>query len=72
MNNILNVNRKILCIVLCVVFVFVLALTIVYAALATTLNISGNAEVIASNWDIYLDNVQLMSGSVNKDLPHNK
>ena len=69
MNNILNVNRKILCIVLCVVFVFVLALTIVYAALATTLNISGNAEVIASNWDIYLDNVQLMSGSVNKDLP---
>ena len=69
MNNIFNADRKILYIVLCIVFVFVSTLTIVYAALSSSLNITGNSEVVASNWDIYLDNIQLMSSSVTKNVP---
>lgn len=42
----------------------VLTLTVVYAALSTTLNISGNAEVTAASWDIYFDNIQVNDASV--------
>ena len=57
-------NRKKLYIILSLVVIFVFTLTIVYAALATTLKIVGNAEVTASSWDIYLDNINVKSGSV--------
>ena len=58
-------DRKLLYMILSIVLVSVLSLTIVYAALNTVLNITGNAEVVASTWDIHLDNVKVTSGSVN-------
>lgn len=57
-------NRKTLYLVFGIVLVCVFSLTIVYAALNTVLKITGNADVVASNWDIHLDNVQVKSGSV--------
>lgn len=65
----MRVNRKILSIILCIVMISVFSLTIAYAALNAVLNISGNAEVSASTWDVYLLNVQVKSGSVNSDTP---
>ena len=67
--NLFSRDRKILYIILCIVSAFVLTLTVVYAALSTTLNISGNAEVSAANWDIYLDNVVLNNGSATTNAP---
>ena len=62
-------DRKILYIVLSIVMVSVLTLTVVYAALSTTLNINGNTEVTAASWDIYLDNVELNSSSATSNVP---
>ncbi len=62
-------DRKTLYMILSIVLLSVFSLTIVYAALNTVLNITGNAEVVASNWDIHLDNVQLASGSVTSTAP---
>ena len=62
-------DRKILYLTLSILLVFIFTLTIVYAALNVTLNIVGNAEVIASSWDIHLDNVKVTSGSVNGSCP---
>ena len=62
-------DRKTLYFILSIVLVFVFTLTVVYAALNTVLKITGNAEVVASNWDIYLDNPQVVSGSVNNNVP---
>ena len=45
LNNVLRTDRKTLYIVLSIVIVSVLTLTVVYAALSTTLNINGQAEV---------------------------
>ena len=57
-------ERKTLYLVLSIVLISVFSLTIVYAALSVTLNIQGNAEVVASSWDIHLDNIKVTSGSV--------
>ena len=57
-------DRKILYIILSIVLISIFSLTIVYAALSVTLNIQGNAEVVASTWDIHLDNVKVTNGSV--------
>ena len=62
-------DRKALYIVLGIVMALVFTLTVVYAALSTTLNINGNAEVTAASWDIYLDNVQLNSQSATTTVP---
>ena len=67
--NLFSRDRKTLYIVLSIVTLSVLTLTVVYAALSTTLNINGNAEVTAANWDIYLDNVQLNSNSATTNAP---
>ena len=67
--NFFSRDRKTLYIILSIVMISVLALTVVYATLSTTLNINGNAEVSAANWDIYLDNVQLNSRSVTTGVP---
>ena len=69
LNNILSADRKTLYIILSIVMVSVLTLTVVYAALSTTLNINGNAEVSAASWDIYLDNVTLNSESATSNVP---
>ena len=70
-NNLINFfgrDRKVLYITLCIVMLLALTLTIAYAALSTTLNIDGNAEVSAASWDIYLDNAQLINGSVGNSI----
>ena len=69
LKNFLNQDRKILYMVLSILLVSVLTLTVVYAALSTTLNINGNAEVTAASWDIYLDNVKLNSNSATTIVP---
>ena len=62
-------DRKALYIVLGIVMISVLTLSVVYAALSTTLNINGNAEVSSASWDIHLANVQLNSNSVTTTAP---
>ena len=64
LNNFLNQDKKIMYMTLSILLVSIFTLTIVYAALSSTLNISGNAEISAASWNIYLDNVKVKSGSV--------
>ena len=68
MKRIFN-DRKTLYFVLAIVMVCIFTLTIVYAALNTVLKITGNAEVVASSWDIYLDNIHLVGGSATTGKP---
>ena len=68
-NSLFSHDRKLLYIILSIVMPSVLTLTVVYAALSTTLNINGNAEVTAASWDIYLDNVELNSNSATTNVP---
>ena len=69
LNNVLSTDRKTLYVVLSIVMVSVLTLTVVYAALSTILQINGQAEVSAANWDIHLDNVVLNSSSATTTAP---
>ena len=62
-------DRKTLYMILSIVLISIFSLTIVYAALSVTLNIQGNTEVVASSWDIHLDNVKVTSGSVSGSAP---
>ena len=62
-------DRKTLYIILSIVLISIFSLTIVYAALSVTLNIQGNAQVVASTWDIHLDNVKVTNGSVSGTTP---
>ena len=62
-------DRKTLYMILSIVLISIFSLTIVYAALSVTLNIQGNAEVVASKWAIHLDNVKVTSGSVSGNTP---
>ena len=64
-----NVNRRMLSIILCIVLICTLTLSIAYAALSAVLTINGNAEVVASNWNIHLNNPRVTNGSVTKTLP---
>ena len=69
LNNFLGQGRKTLYMVLSVLVLSIFTLTMVYAALSTTLNINGQAEVNAANWDIHLDNVVLNSSSATATAP---
>ena len=62
-------SKKTLYVILVILLLSICSLTIVYAALSTVLKITGNTEVVASNWDIYLDNVQVKNGSVSASKP---
>ena len=62
-------DRKTLYIILSIVLISIFSLTIVYAALSVTLNITGSTEVTASNWNIHLANPEVKSGSVNSNVP---
>ena len=66
----INLDRKSLYVILCLVVVSVFTLSIAYAALSVTLNIVGSAQVNASNWDIHLNNVVVTNGSVNSTAPN--
>ena len=63
-------DRKTLYFILCVVSLCVVSLTVVYAALSTILEISGNADVIASNWNVHFDNVKVLNGSCDNSVPN--
>ena len=66
----INIRRKkFLYLILGVVIISILSLSIVYAALSSTLSILGNSEVVASNWDIHLDNIDVTDGSVSANSP---
>ena len=69
LNNFFSRDRKTLYMVLSVLVLSVFTLTMAYAALSTTLQINGNAEVSSASWDIYLDNIQLNSQSVTTTAP---
>ena len=62
-------DRKTLFLVLGLVMISVFTLTVVYAALSVTLNITGNAQVNAASWDIHLENVKVDSGSISNTVP---
>ena len=62
-------DRKMLYGVLTIVMICVFTLTIAYAALNAVLTISGSAEVVASNWDIHLENPRVKSGSATVAVP---
>ena len=57
-------NRHMLYVILAFVLIFIFTLTIAYSVLSVTLNISGSSEIVASNWDIHLENVKVRNGSV--------
>lgn len=65
-------DRKKLSLFLFLIIICVFTLTIAYSALNAILTIQGNAEVIASTWDIHLENPRVESGSVTKNLPEIK
>ena len=62
-------DRKTLYLVLAIVMVSVFTLSIAYAAMSAVLEIHGNSEVVASSWDIHLENVKVKSGSVSANAP---
>ena len=62
-------DRKILYLVLCIAVVSVFTLSIAYAAMSAVLEIHGNSEVVASSWDIHLENAKVKSGSVATNAP---
>ena len=51
------------------ILLILLGLGIGYAFLTTNLSINGIADVDSNTWDIYWDNVQVMNGSVEAELP---
>ena len=67
--NKFNINKKNMYIIMCILLISIFSLTIVYAALSVTLNIAGNAEVVASTWDVHLDNADVVAGSATLDSP---
>ena len=62
-------DRKVLMIGLCIILVCVFTLTIAYAALNAVLTINGNAEVVASSWDIHLANPKVKKESATTTVP---
>ena len=65
----INLDRKMLYMILGIILLSVFSLTIVYAALSVTLNITGSTQITASNWDIHLENPEVKSGSVSSAVP---
>ena len=55
-----NVNQKLIAIAV----LLLLAISVGYAALSTTLTINGTANIASNSWLIYFTNVQVTSGSV--------
>ena len=64
----MRINRRVLSIVLCLVLIAVFSLTIAYAALNAVLNISGNANVTASDWSLKIEKLDVMSIMSEEDL----
>ncbi len=62
-------SKKTLYLVLGLLLLSICSLTIVYAAMSAVLRISGSSEIVASSWDIHLENVEVKSGSVSANTP---
>ena len=62
-------DRKVLYMILGIIFISVFTLTVAYAALNAVLNISGSAQVSSAEWDVHFDNVKVTNGSVSGDVP---
>ena len=62
-------DRKMLSTLLCLVLICVFTLTIAYSALDAVLKINGNAKVNGANWNIYLNNPKVSTGSITTDVP---
>ena len=62
-------DRKVLYMILGIVFISVFTLTVAYAALNAVLNISGSAQVSSAEWDVHFDNIKVINGSVSGDDP---
>ena len=56
-------NKK----VIAIGMILLLVISIGYAALSTNLTINGTANISATSWNIYFDNVQVTTGSVTGD-----
>ncbi len=52
-------SKKFLMIVLGILLMSVFGLSIVYAALSVTLNITGSARVTSADWDVLIENVSI-------------
>ena len=62
-------SRKTLSLTLIIMAISILSLTVVYAVLSVTLNITGSTEIAASNQDIHLENPIVRTGSVSANAP---
>ena len=62
-------DRKVLYMILGIIFISVFTLTVAYAALNAVLDISGSAQVSSAEWDVHFDNVKVINGSVSGDDP---
>ena len=57
-------DRKSLYFILCIILISVLSLTVVYAALSVTLNITGAAQVLDASWNVHFSNIKVNPASV--------
>ena len=62
-------DRKFLITTLSLAIICIFTLTIAYSALSSVLTIQGNARVSATDWDIYLNNPRVTTGSATTNLP---
>lgn len=54
-------KRKHLYIILIALVILVASISLAYAALSSTLSISGSVDVVASSWDVHFENEQFVS-----------
>ena len=62
-------RRKNKSIYIVLIVVALIGITIGYAAISRTLNITGNSEVKQNTWDLHFENVKITNGSVEADAP---
>lgn len=60
--------RKHLYIILITLVILVASISLAYAALSSTLTISGSADVVAATWDVHFENEQFVSTISNDGL----
>ena len=61
-------KRKHLYIILITLVILVASISLAYAALSSTLSISGSADAVASSWDVHFENEQFVSTISNDGL----
>ena len=61
-----NKNKKVYFVLILIVL---FGISVGYAVINRTLNITGNSEIKQNTWNIYFDNVKVKNGSVTADIP---